>query len=385
MKNKVTVIELASSFIRLLTGYVSNDSIYILHALEGEPFSTEGGLPVIREAADSLNLLLKTAKEQMNTEDLGPYLVLLPPDGFKSFETASSTATADKQSNFSINDYNNCVNRALKEQTNSDMEAVYCAPFLFHTDFERNLTEYPSGCRTDHFEINADVHCIDLNPYQHYMKILSKVNITPYLQMVSPYAGNYFIRGYKPSTMTYLTMDLEPEYCYLSYVSGNRLLKSCVLSENLNNCLDRAAAQLNVTRERAKELLFTFGFLTKTGFPFETDEGLSLEETGKTFMQCFRPLAQELVNQIVSISASQDAPIFLYGSGATIEELNRLFSKLLDRNCSSFVPHVLGVPGGSFDNCLGAVKLASLPYQKADDFLKKERKDFQVSDYAFDR
>lgn len=385
MKNKVTVIEMTPTFIRLLCGYTLNNNVYVLQALEGEDFTLEEGLPVVREAADSLRLLIENAKKTLNETDIGPFILALPPYRFAASESFSTTATADTNSVLSLNDYKNCINRAMKEKKTHDNTAIYCAPFRFSTDNNDALFQYPEQCLTNAFAIYADVHTIDSTYYKRYKEILNKAQVEPYLEIVSTYGSSYFIDSFRPNMSHYLLLDLEKEYSYLSYVDSGRLKLSVPLKENINNVLQVSSQTLHIPVKKVEELMQIYGFFSTPGFDYYMENGLSLKDTSSCFMASFRPIAMEVQEMIQRYDISLEVPLIIYGAGAQIEELSGLFMKLLSRNCSTFEPHIFGAQGGSYDNCLGAILLSSLPYQKAEDYRSKEYNEFHLHGSGFDR
>lgn len=385
MKNRVTIIEFTPTFVRLLCGFAEQNSVYVLQALEGVEFSLEDGLPIAREAADSLQLLIDKAKSTLGEKDIGPYILALSPISFFSSEGTFTTATADPNCILSLNDYKNCVNRAMKEKMIGEQTPVYCAPFHFATDDQEMLLYYPERCRTNNFAIDADVHTVDSAYYKRCKEILSRVGIEAYLTMVSTFGSSYFIDSYRANMTHYLLLDIEKEYCYLSYVDSGRLRFSLPLKENLNRFLENSAKKLNVDVKKAEEYLNIFGFFSTPGFDYTMENNLTLKDTSTCFAENFRPLACEVSEVILDKHVSADVPLILSGAGASIEDLDSLFAKFLSRNCVSFEPHIFGAQGGSYNSCLGALLLSALPYQRVEDYRAKENTEFSFHGNGFDR
>ena len=77
----MTVIEFTPENIRLISGYVKEEKIYLTNALEGEDLTIEGKLPVLREASEGLKCLKEKALESI--KDLGSVILVLPPFDFE--------------------------------------------------------------------------------------------------------------------------------------------------------------------------------------------------------------------------------------------------------------------------------------------------------------
>ena len=106
MPYPMTVIEFTPENIRLLSGYVKEEKIYLTNALEGEDLTIEGKLPALREASESLKCLKEKALESI--KDLGSVILVLPPFDFEVLSNIDGQEyPSNSDGNLTSSDYQN--------------------------------------------------------------------------------------------------------------------------------------------------------------------------------------------------------------------------------------------------------------------------------------
>ena len=115
MPYPMTVIEFTPENIRLISGYVKEEKIYLTNALEGEDLTIEGKLPALREASESLKCLKEKALESI--KDLGSVILVLPPFDFEVLSNIDGQEyPSNSDGNLTSSDYQNCFNRILNRE-----------------------------------------------------------------------------------------------------------------------------------------------------------------------------------------------------------------------------------------------------------------------------
>lgn len=383
MDKQMTAIEFTTHNIRLLTGYCNDNQPFVMQCLEGENLKIgENGLPDKEQLKTSLVTLINKAKSQLKL-DSGPLIFLYPTIGFVTIPVSENTPTANEENRLAKSEYKSCYFRAMK-RVDSDKQNVYLAPYSFKVDSQVALDYFPLGTVTRSVEVDGDIHQIDQSVYRHYHEVMDKLDLKSYIEMVSPYAATQFIfLSYQHPS--YLLINLEHEYASISFIRNRRMVSSTLLKNDYLSLLGSFASALKVSKERAEELITTFGFLPKLEFDYQTDEGFTLEMLSKSLFQAAVPMLMEVRDFTDRYSVSGEIPILLTGAESEIFGLDACFKNALHRETSIFRNKVLGVPNSSFLPVLGAIRAGFYDYQPGTEAYRKKQMDSELKAAKFDR
>ena len=373
MPYPMTVIEFTPENIRLISGYVKEEKIYLTNALEGEDITIEGKLPVLREASESLKCLKEKALESIN--DLGSVILVLPPFDFEVLSNIDGQEyPSNSDGNLTSSDYQNCFNRILNRARNCSArgEIIDLHPFSFTIDSSERFEDYPTILRAQSLQVNADIHLIDPEFASFAREVLRRNQIEAKLTFVSSYARYEYLYQQRRLPSFY-NLDIQAERIEVTTVVSRRITDAKILSKSGKDLLRAIAKELSISTERALELLKTFGFAGDPNFPFQTEEGITLSSLKTAAINAVRDLAQDVYFSLKK--TSEPIPMILSGTLAQIEDLDSLFSRLLSINVQAFHSPLFGAKSGAYESMLGALLLANKPYQN----MKENTKSVQTS------
>ena len=373
MPYPMTVIEFTPENIRLISGYVKEEKIYLTNALEGEDLTIEGKLPVLREASESLKCLKEKALESI--KDLGSVILVLPPFDFEVLSNIDGQEyPSNSDGNLTSSDYQNCFNRILNRARNCSAkgEIIDLHPFSFTIDSSERFEDYPTILRAQSLQVNADIHLIDPDFASFVREVLRHNQIEAKLTFVSSYARYEYLYQQRRLPNFY-NLDIQAERIEVTTVVSRRITDAKILSKSGKDLLRAIAKELSISMERALELLKTFGFAGDPNFPFQTEEGITLSSLKTAAINAVRDLAQDVYFSLKK--TSEPIPMILSGTLAQIEDLDSLFSRLLAINVQAFHCPLFGAKSGAYESMLGALLLANKPYQN----MKENTKSVQTS------
>ena len=373
MPYPMTVIEFTPENIRLISGYVKEEKIYLTNALEGEDLTIEGKLPVLREASESLKCLKEKALESI--KDLGSVILVLPPFDFEVLSNIDGQEyPSNSDGNLTSSDYQNCFNRILNRARNCSAkgEIIDLHPFSFTIDSSERFEDYPTILRAQSLQVNADIHLIDPDFASFAREVLRRNQIEAKLTFVSSYARYEYLYQQRRLPNFY-NLDIQAERIEVTTVISRRITDAKILSKSGKDLLRAIAKELSISMERALELLKTFGFAGDPNFPFQTEEGITLSSLKTAAINAVRDLAQEVYFSLKK--TSEPIPMILSGTLAQIEDLDSLFSRLLSIDVQAFHSPLFGAKSGAYESMLGALLLANKPYQN----MKENTKSVQTS------
>ena len=373
MPYPMTVIEFTPENIRLISGYVKEEKIYLTNALEGEDLTIEGKLPALREASESLKCLKEKALESI--KDLGSVILVLPPFDFEVLSNIDGQEyPSNSDGNLTSSDYQNCFNRILNRARNCSAkgEIIDLHPFSFTIDSSERFEDYPTILRAQSLQVNADIHLIDPDFASFVREVLRRNQIEAKLTFVSSYARYEYLYQQRRLPNFY-NLDIQAERIEVTTVVSRRITDAKILSKSGKDLLRAIAKELSISMERALELLKTFGFAGDPNFPFQTEEGITLSSLKTAAINAVRDLAQDVYFSLKK--TSEPIPMILSGTLAQIEDLDSLFSRLLAINVQAFHSPLFGAKSGAYESMLGALLLANKPYQN----MKENTKSVQTS------
>ena len=373
MPYPMTVIEFTPENIRLISGYVKEEKIYLTNALEGEDLTIEGKLPALREASESLKCLKEKALESI--KDLGSVILVLPPFDFEVLSNIDGQEyPSNSDGNLTSSDYQNCFNRILNRARNCSAkgEIIDLHPFSFTIDSSERFEDYPTILRAQSLQVNADIHLIDPDFASFAREVLRRNQIEAKLTFVSSYARYEYLYQQRRLPSFY-NLDIQAERIEVTTVVSRRITDAKILSKSGKDLLRAIAKELSISMERALELLKTFGFAGDPNFPFQTEEGITLSSLKTAAINAVRDLAQDVYFSLKK--TSEPIPMILSGTLAQIEDLDSLFSRLLSINVQAFHCPLFGAKSGAYESMLGALLLANKPYQN----MKENTKSVQTS------
>ena len=373
MPYPMTVIEFTPENIRLISGYVKEEKIYLTNALEGEDLTIEGKLPALREASESLKCLKEKALESI--KDLGSVILVLPPFDFEVLSNIDGQEyPSNSDGNLTSSDYQNCFNRILNRARNCSAkgEIIDLHPFSFTIDSSERFEDYPTILRAQSLQVNADIHLIDPDFASFVREVLRRNQIEAKLTFVSSYARYEYLYQQRRLPSFY-NLDIQAEKIEFTTVVSRRITDAKILSKSGKDLLRAIAKELFISMERALELLKTFGFAGDPNFPFQTEEGITLSSLKTAAINAVRDLAQDVYFSLKK--TSEPIPMILSGTLAQIEDLDSLFSRLLSINVQAFHCPLFGAKSGAYESMLGALLLANKPYQN----MKENTKSVQTS------
>ena len=389
MNQNVTAIELASSGIRLVTGYCFNHKVYVRQALEGNPLPLDDNNCLsVNEASQSLSLLIATAKKTI-MEDLGLIIPILPPVSLSISDNDGTTYISSDA--ISQGDYNNCLGIILKKTHEVNKNVVFTQPYFFSTDKQaKNPTIFPLGMKANELTIYADSFSIDSLAYKRYMNIFNNCGLRDfYFEMISPLAAISFINktnaGASKKFDNYLAIDFENDVTYVSYIKNRRLIACETISLGINHILTSLSQKMDIDYEKAADLKNILGLSNNFHITNPVVENIDLNAFHEVFSTEFNRLVVTINDTIAAMRIDGNVPLVCYGTGSDILSLDSILAESLGMEVFIFMPQVIGARNKVFTDCLGAILLSNETYLENQETALRHKKDRMIQSDSFGR
>ena len=356
MKDFVTSIAFSSTRIRLVSGYVKGGRVFVLKA------SSSPALPLDKSGMIDKNegkkALLALKKESLDhLGDLGSLVALLPPIDYVVRREEDTSALV--QESISQHDFLNVANMIKNACKTSDHHVLYCDPISFLPEGGKRTASFPLGVKTSSLTMEADMHMISSSAFDYYSSLLSDCGMEPDFYALAPFAQACFFLSFGAKPEYYL-LSLEEDSSTLSLILDNHLASSEILPFSLDAFYKKTSEILSLPVTKVQEYAKLFGLRSTAGFPYQTDEGKTLEEISKAFKEALLPWKEEIQKRMKEPSEIQ---VIFVGEGSSMEGLNTYLSSSLTRTVLLFNGAPLGAREKDELACLGGIRLSSYPYQ----------------------
>lgn len=357
MINPITCLEITSSSIKLLVGYLFEKEVYVLQALESSRTHLnnfkiedknemkEGILELIQEVKKSLNIEI---------EDI----VL----GFSSvnyvYRKVEALTTLTSSDNIvSEIDGINLISMAKKtcyEYLNR-YSIVDILPIKYVVDNIKESYKFPIGLNANDIRLEGIANLIDKTYFEEIVNCVKSTNLNIVNTVCIANSSNVFLYDmlskYSPNQMkSFIYINVDQKDSLFCNCSKDDYISSISKCYGYYDILNYVSTKLNVSKEVADFYLMTYGISNDPDFSFKTEEGYSLSEIGKVVKESLEDLFNYLSSFLSTVS--NESKTFFIVSGKIIEIVGfqKYISERFSCKVSCFVPANFGSRNPSFTN-----------------------------------
>lgn len=355
----LTVIDLQPSGIRIIHGFEHRGILRVLHSMKSKPIRIEGGMI---DKEDAIKTLSEMVAELRKKRKISAVIFLVPPIGFIDKIENYRTATANKDSRLCEQDYTNCATMILKDGYIAGKKIVYLHPFSFVLDDKQSLPDFPLGRFSQSLKIEAYVHHVDTNVYDHYRQILEACSLVPYMSVITTFSAQSLMEFCSGQKANYALLNIEEDFTEIGFARNGRLISAEYVDMGLKTIAKSASEDLEVSPEKALEMLYRFGFAPDGGPHYFTDENKSLNDIDQAFNDGLEPIVRRLLDFLKDVPAS--LPIAFYGASTKIHKFVDVLCNKTGRTLHPFFTKVIGARDPDYIASLGAIHLGSIRHQQ---------------------
>lgn len=261
MENPIAVLELTSSSIKLVVGYLLDDEPCIIYATE-KPIS---GLIEKGKILD-LNKLAKEIIDLKHIRDAGSKLeisiqdisIIIPPFGLQVFQNNKMTNVVSSIGKIDNIDISNVILLVKKEALPSEDEIVDIIPDIFIYGQDKASIVPPIGETSNTLTIRAKVHTLPKEMMNAFKLVCAQANMRVRRIVTAPYAASQLI-----NTMDYpndyILVDMGAESTTVSLIGGNQLYGSSFFFHGGNELSELIAKSFNISLIEATRIKELYG------------------------------------------------------------------------------------------------------------------------------
>ena len=370
MVNKIiTTLEISSSSIKCVSGYLLNDKPIILNS-EITPLEDgcmKGGMindyGVVTKAVSQI---ITRASEKLKFP-IQEVVLIVPSIGFEVYRNSQTTNVVSPIGQINKIDIDNVKSQVSKAKVNEGSIIVDILPerYIFH---DGESVEPPYGQMSDSLTIDAKLHAIPTIILNSFKKIISQCGLRICRIVVSIFAACGMIKNLGNLPKNYVLVDLGSEINSAALIGGNEPFSPMYSMFGSDQITRTLSDELNIDFLSAQYLKEKIGIDTrKTSYKTPILKVTSSNKKEVSNIEFNEKMIEISTNYIQNISRIVDEifqknpacvgfPVVFVGGGSKLYGFEQLAKSLNKFNNSLFItPTALGARDARFTNCVGAL------------------------------
>ncbi len=382
MDKPIAVLEITSKALRLVVGYVIDNQVYVLYAMDS-PYPHEcidNGLIVnsavlAEEIKKISNINDNNAKLTIRISDV---VLVLPPYGLDIFQSTQSTYVVSEQSIVQNTDIKNLNNQIYNQVIPNNNAFVDIIPDQFVLQGGVIYTKPPIGVESNSIIMTAKIHTLPTHIINEYREAVKAANINVKRVMVASFGASELISSLEGIPDSYILMDIGSRMTTLSLVGNKQLFGTVYFAWGGDNITQNIAKKLEINEADAEKFKLMYGYDTRK-MNFEPvvctsilEDGTEIKHHVQELNAAIKEQLDELVSKITSGVADllkdydqsyKSLPIVMVGGGSLLKGLKEYVEpKIINEKIYKARPTSIGARNPNYVNVLGVLK-ASNKYQ----------------------
>lgn len=343
MEKAINTLEISSSAVKLVVGFVNDGTPYVLYAnkvvLENalEDFFVAENENII----NAIKTLISDAELILATE-ITEVILALPAAELGVFSAKRTTNTL--ASKIEQTDIKNILTLMRKSKVQPDQTIVSILPQLYITESGKESTTLPYNEVSNTLTVNAYIHVLPIWIYTTYIDIVQKAGIKVTKVYVDKHALTELIDHPSYGTASYFLVDIGAKMTSISYVSNHNLFFNRYIALGGQHLTDHLAVKFGLERFEAENLKVKYGLDNKNiNVNISLGEGVSsdgqlvdvnldnLYLATKEFLEDHLKKINdeiEIMIETQKISNAYQHPLIFIGGGARLYKLEDLIRDL---------------------------------------------------------
>ena len=261
MENRVAIVEISNTFIRVIIGGSIDQDPVIIQKVE-RPIS---GLISRGEVLDEQKIVavleeLKSIEDERThlIYELNDVTLVIPPIGLEIFESEKNTFVVSPTSIIDKLDISNVISLVQKESIESDKVIIDVIPDYFKLDGDRYYIEPPIGDTSNSVYVRAKVHVMLRKYADTYKRLVESAGMRVRRICVSPYALSAYARK-KGVNKDYILIDMGAQITNITLIGNHSPIVSTHILIGGNDLSFAIAEKFNCSEEDANRLKERYG------------------------------------------------------------------------------------------------------------------------------
>lgn len=380
MEHPTAIIQINDSKIKLIIGNVIDNKPVLIYSTErdisqiverGQIKNFISLTEIIRSLA---NICDEEAKLRIKISDT---IVILPPTGFKVYESEKFTNVTSDSNFIQKLDIDNLVSMVRKEPIDNDSLIVDIIPDAYYLNNGETYHIPPIGKVSSNLAMKAKVQTMPNSVVNTYQQPFISSGIRVRNFVIEPYAISSLIKTKKDYPNSYLLVSIEDGITSLTLVSNNAPIQSAYFELGLKDLVETVSSYFSISENEAYNYIRLYG-INDRELNFEPIIIKSKNEIGKdlnytpadlnnvikTFMDRYLKQLGASYNALLNgyLVTVKKAPVVFSGEFTKINGVNKILRNFFNEANEKYFlcSDVVGARKSSYNAVIGALLTSSM-------------------------
>lgn len=354
----VCCLEMTSSGIKLVIGYLQGGTIYVIHALESTRSKLiKGSIEDPFEMTISIKELINSASNTLG-EPIKEVVLGIPSVDLSIEQVNSETNTTDPNSNVTLFDGSNCLHMIEKQKIDPEgLKVVFdVVPYEYTVEEpNKSFKRFPVNQTSPTLGMKADVEILPSVVVNSFKKVVNDAGLKILKVVNTTNAAINYINSYQKAPSEFLFIDFGARVTTIGFSYDSRLCRTNTINFGSDDITEKIAKDFNLDFQTANYYKETFGLSDDPKFNYSTKEGIKLSDIKKSIISSLTPFMDGLGQLILSIDATARNLFIISGGGSDLFGLDNYLSQYFQNRVLKFTPNSYGARNTVFTNCLAMV------------------------------
>jgi cell division protein FtsA len=349
-------LEITSSGIKLVVGYVNQEKVYVLDALESDQAKlVQGQISDAEEMSHAIKELVMEAEKTLGRK-IPSVLLGMPSTDLTVTQVKKQVITSDQAANPKVTlfDGSNCIGMIKREWKDPNKSRVILdiVPYQYLLDSNAVSARFPQNQISTAITIFADLESMDGLVVKSFSAPVNAAGLRIDMLINTANASVKYISSFQKSFSEYVYLDIGAKTTTLGYAYDNRLMNAEVLPFGSENLTEELQRKFGLSHQKAEEYKKLYGISEDPPFEFRTPEGLKVSEIGNALKQALTPLTDKISGFMLSIDSTARNLFIVTGGGADLFGLDTFLTKAFQNRVMMFTPTCYGARSKVYTNCV---------------------------------
>lgn len=357
MEEPICLLELSSSGVKLLVGYVYNNIVYVLHAMESTRAKlVRGNIEDKGEMTIAIKELINTASNGLKIH-IDKVVLVVPSFGLKVYPDKGETNTTE--SRVSLFDATNCetiIKKSVARKTKPNEKIFDVNPYEYVLENNVEYSKIPFNTLSDRLLMYADVLTMEEGLLKNYKSVVTDAGLKILKVVNAATAAVKFINSSNSNYAQFIFIDIGARTTTLGYATESRLLNVETLNFGSDDITEAIMNEFGISFEDANHYKEVYGLCKDPSFMFETKDHFKLSDLNEVIVKSLEPLVKGIQEFILSFDRSAQNVFMITGGGSSLLGLDSFLAKTFKNKVLSYTPVNYGARNRSYANLVASVK-----------------------------
>lgn len=352
-------LELGSSSIKLVAGFVLNDQINILNTIEEECSGMENGLIVDQDQIiKTIKSVISNASKSLNL-NIDEVCLCLPPYSLLCLADIGSTNTIGGDDIIKRIDISNILT-AMKKRSlaDNDLKIVDIVPDVYMLDNNDRYAIAPIGKTSKVLSLHASIYAMSEKVINQFVGCVKKANVNVKYTVIAPYAASLYLSTNKVIPNSYILVDIGHSLTTVAQISHEtNVINSTIIKFGGHDITKAIAERFNISFDEAEELKQNYGIDHDMNFDTYILNDIKLNDLADVITKKLDVLIEQVDKTIKEFCTNNEQyPVVLTGGTSNLNNIKNYMSDALDLDVVDYPLLTIGARKFELINTLGLIK-----------------------------